>query len=182
MCGRARLSSDVSEIKLVFGIPPERPTPNFAPSWNLAPTDPAPVVYSPGVKQQLAAVRDAVRLAGDGPGPCRESGGAVRGPKHVVKTGKRRCSRVPNGGRLLDSIPSATLRDLRDRATDRHAHLFLRAHHRGLEDEVEDLRPRGAHGRSSCMRKAARSMRCRAIMRLPKRCALTSTPRHCRGP
>ena len=33
MCGRARLSSDVSEIKIAFGIPPERPTPNFAPSW-----------------------------------------------------------------------------------------------------------------------------------------------------
>ena len=45
MCGRARLSSDVSEIKIVFSVPPERPTPNFAPSWNLAPTDPAPVVY-----------------------------------------------------------------------------------------------------------------------------------------
>jgi putative SOS response-associated peptidase YedK len=44
MCGRARLSSDVSEIKLMFGIPPERPTPNIAPSSNLAPTDPAPVV------------------------------------------------------------------------------------------------------------------------------------------
>jgi hypothetical protein len=28
MCGRARLSSDVSEIKLVFSIPPHRPTPN----------------------------------------------------------------------------------------------------------------------------------------------------------
>jgi hypothetical protein len=44
MCGRARLSSDVSEIKLVFSIPPERPTPNIAPSWNVAPTDPLPVV------------------------------------------------------------------------------------------------------------------------------------------
>jgi putative SOS response-associated peptidase YedK len=44
VCGRARLSSDVSEIKLVFGIPPERPMPNFAPSWNVAPTDPLPVV------------------------------------------------------------------------------------------------------------------------------------------
>jgi hypothetical protein len=32
MCGRARLSSDVSEIKIAFSIPPERPTPNFAPS------------------------------------------------------------------------------------------------------------------------------------------------------
>jgi len=29
--GRARLSSDVSEIKLVFSIPPHRPTPNIAP-------------------------------------------------------------------------------------------------------------------------------------------------------
>jgi hypothetical protein len=32
--GGARLSSDVSEIKIAFGIPPERPTPNFAASWN----------------------------------------------------------------------------------------------------------------------------------------------------
>src|SRR6202023_2585986 len=45
MCGRARLSSDVSEIKLVFGGPPERPAPNFAPSWNVAPTDPLPIVH-----------------------------------------------------------------------------------------------------------------------------------------
>ena len=44
MCGRVRLSSDVSEIKLVFSIPPHRPTPNFPPSWNVAPTDPLPIV------------------------------------------------------------------------------------------------------------------------------------------
>ena len=43
MCGRARLSTDVSEIKLVFSIPPHRPTPNFPRSWNVAPTDPLPV-------------------------------------------------------------------------------------------------------------------------------------------
>jgi hypothetical protein len=40
MCGRTRLSSDVSEIKIAFRIPPEPPTPNIAPSWNVAPTDP----------------------------------------------------------------------------------------------------------------------------------------------
>jgi putative SOS response-associated peptidase YedK len=44
MCGRVRLSSDVSEIKLVFSIPSHRPTPNFPPSWNVAPTDSLPVV------------------------------------------------------------------------------------------------------------------------------------------
>src|SRR6201982_4022083 len=42
MCGRVRLSSDVSEIKLVFSIPPHRLTPNFPPRWKLAPTDPLP--------------------------------------------------------------------------------------------------------------------------------------------
>jgi putative SOS response-associated peptidase YedK len=44
MCGRVRLSSDVSEIRLVFGIPPERPLPNVPPSWNVAPTDSLPIV------------------------------------------------------------------------------------------------------------------------------------------
>jgi putative SOS response-associated peptidase YedK len=44
MCGRVRLSSDVSEIKLVFSVPSHRPTPNFPPTWNGAPTDLLPVV------------------------------------------------------------------------------------------------------------------------------------------
>jgi len=44
MCGRVRLSSDFSEIKLLFSLPPERPAPNFAPNWNAAPTDNLPIV------------------------------------------------------------------------------------------------------------------------------------------
>jgi hypothetical protein len=41
MCGRSRLSSDVGAVKIAFGIPLERPTPNFVASWNVAPTDAA---------------------------------------------------------------------------------------------------------------------------------------------
>jgi putative SOS response-associated peptidase YedK len=48
MCGRAKLEGDLNEIKMVFGIPPDYPTPNFAPSWNVAPTDSLPIVrYDP---------------------------------------------------------------------------------------------------------------------------------------
>jgi len=32
MCGRARLSSDVSAMKVAFQILPERPTSNFPPA------------------------------------------------------------------------------------------------------------------------------------------------------
>jgi putative SOS response-associated peptidase YedK len=53
VCSRARLSSDVSEIKLVFRIPPEGPTPNFPPSWNVAPTDSLPIVcFNPKDRQR----------------------------------------------------------------------------------------------------------------------------------
>jgi putative SOS response-associated peptidase YedK len=44
MCGRAKLETDVSEIKIAFRVPPEYPTPNFPPSWNVAPTDNLPIV------------------------------------------------------------------------------------------------------------------------------------------
>jgi putative SOS response-associated peptidase YedK len=44
MCGRVKLSTDFNEIKIAFRIPPERPAPNFAPSWNVAPTDSLPIV------------------------------------------------------------------------------------------------------------------------------------------
>jgi putative SOS response-associated peptidase YedK len=48
MCGRAKLEGDLNEIKVIFGIPPEYPTPNYAPSWNVAPTDSLPIVrYDP---------------------------------------------------------------------------------------------------------------------------------------
>jgi putative SOS response-associated peptidase YedK len=57
MCCRARLSTDFSEIKLVFNLPPEQPVPNFAPTYNLAPTDPIPIVrYDSGAASRNLAV------------------------------------------------------------------------------------------------------------------------------
>jgi len=48
MCGRVKLSTDFSEIRIGFRIPPERPAPNFAPSYDVAPTDNLPIVrYDP---------------------------------------------------------------------------------------------------------------------------------------
>ena len=48
MCGRVKLEGDFSEIKIKFSIPPDYPTPNLAPSWNVAPTDSLPIVrYEP---------------------------------------------------------------------------------------------------------------------------------------
>src|SRR4051812_36496469 len=44
MCGRVKLEGDVSQIKIAFRVPAEYPTPNFAPSWNVAPTDNLPIV------------------------------------------------------------------------------------------------------------------------------------------
>jgi hypothetical protein len=41
---------------------------------------------------------------------------AVRGPKHVVKTGKTPVLESAEWRRLLESIPTITLRDLQDRA------------------------------------------------------------------
>lgn len=43
MCGRARLSSDWSEIKIQLGISIDTQIPNFAAHWNAAPTQDLPV-------------------------------------------------------------------------------------------------------------------------------------------
>ena len=48
MCGRVHLSSDVEKLIQVFSIPPSQPVPNFAASWNVAPTDPLPIVRYSG--------------------------------------------------------------------------------------------------------------------------------------
>jgi putative SOS response-associated peptidase YedK len=44
MCGRARLESDYSELKIQFKIPDDSPSINYPPNWNLAPTQRSPIV------------------------------------------------------------------------------------------------------------------------------------------
>jgi putative SOS response-associated peptidase YedK len=48
MCGRVKLEGDFSQLKAAFNIPDDYPAPNYAPSWNVAPTDGLPIVrYNP---------------------------------------------------------------------------------------------------------------------------------------
>jgi hypothetical protein len=39
MCGRVRLSSDYSEIKIKLKFDPTSPAPNYAADWNKPPTE-----------------------------------------------------------------------------------------------------------------------------------------------
>jgi site-specific recombinase XerC len=71
---------------------------------------------APSVKQELAAIRMLFDwLVVDQIMPTNPAS-SVRGPIHVVKTGK---TPLLDGGewrRLIDAIPSDTVRELRDRA------------------------------------------------------------------
>jgi site-specific recombinase XerD len=99
---------------------------------------------APGVKQQLAAERMLFDWLVTGQVVPMNPAAAVRGPKHVVKTGKTPVLEAGEWRKLLDSIPATTLRDLRDRAliaTLTHSFARITA---ALKMKVEDLRPRGA--------------------------------------
>jgi site-specific recombinase XerC len=69
---------------------------------------------APGVKQQLAAVRMLFDWLITGQIVPMNPAAAVRGPKHVVKTGKTPVLEGDKWRKLLASLPTATLRDLRD--------------------------------------------------------------------
>lgn len=71
---------------------------------------------APGVKQQLAAVRMLFNWLITGQVVPTNPAAAVRGPKHVVETGKTPVLGGEDWRKLLDSIPIERLRDLRDRA------------------------------------------------------------------
>lgn len=70
----------------------------------------------PSVKQQLAAVRMLFDWLVIGQVMPTNPAAVVRGPKHVVNTGKTPVLEGDEWRRLIDSIPTETVRDLRDRA------------------------------------------------------------------
>jgi site-specific recombinase XerD len=99
---------------------------------------------APDVKQQLAAVRMLFDWLITGQIVPLNPAAAVRGPKHVVKTGKTPVLDGKEWRTLIESIPTETLRDLRDRAligTLTYSFARITA---ALRMKVEDLRPKGA--------------------------------------
>jgi len=68
----------------------------------------------------------------------------VRGPKHVVKTGKTPVLDAADWRKLLDAIPNDTVRDLRDRALIAMLTYSFARIMAALRMKVEDIRPQGA--------------------------------------
>ena len=99
---------------------------------------------APGVKQQLAAVRMLFDWLITGQIVPMNPAAAVRGPKHVVKTGKTPVLEGDEWRKLLAAIPTTTLRDLRDRALIATLTYSFARISAALKMKVEDLRPRGA--------------------------------------
>jgi site-specific recombinase XerD len=99
---------------------------------------------APGVKQQLAAVRMLFDWLVTGQVVPMNPAAAVRGPKHVVKTGKTPVLDGSEWRKLLDSIPTETVRDLRDRALIATLTYSFARIGAALRMKVEDLRAKGA--------------------------------------
>jgi site-specific recombinase XerD len=99
---------------------------------------------APAVKQQLAAVRMLFDWLVVGQVMPANPASAVRGPKHVVKIGKTPVLESTEWRKLLDSIPTDTLRDLRDRALIATLTYSFARINAALKMKVEDLRPRNA--------------------------------------
>jgi site-specific recombinase XerD len=101
-------------------------------------------VSAPSVKQELAAIRMLFNWMVTGQVVPTNPAQAVRGPTHVVKTGKTPVLDGIEWRTLLDSIPAVTLRDLRDRALIATLTYSFARINAALKMTVEDLRPRGA--------------------------------------
>ena len=96
------------------------------------------------MKQLLAAVRMLFDWLVIGQVVPMNPAAAVRGPKHVVKTGKTPVLDGAEWRKLIDSIPTGNVRDLRDRALIATLTYSFARIGAALKMKVEDLRPKGA--------------------------------------
>jgi site-specific recombinase XerD len=108
------------------------------------------------VKQQLAAVRMLFNWLVTGQVVPMNPAAAVRGPKHVVKTGKTPVLDAADWRKLIDSIPTATVRDLRDRALISTLTYSFARIAAALQMKVEDFRPQGASWRVQLQEKGGK--------------------------
>ncbi len=99
---------------------------------------------APSVKQALAAVRMLFDWLVVGQVMPVNPAASVRGPKHVVKTGKTPVLDGAEWRQLLDAIPTATVRDLRDRALIATLTYSFARIGAALAMQVADVRAQGA--------------------------------------
>src|SRR6202140_193603 len=99
---------------------------------------------APGVKQQLAAIRMLFDWLITGQVAPSNPASAVRGPTHVVKTGTTPVLEGPEWRRLIDAIPTDTVRDLRDRALIATCTYGFARVGAALKMRVEDLQSKGS--------------------------------------
>jgi len=107
----------------------------------------------------------------------------VRGPKHVVKTGKTPVLDGKEWRTLLDAIPTDTVRDLRDRALIATLTYSFARINAALKMKVEDLRRTGA-GLAAAAARERRQASHHAVPSRARRGAarLYRRRRHRRGP
>jgi site-specific recombinase XerD len=99
---------------------------------------------APDVKQQLASIRMLFDWLITGQVVPYNPAAAVRGPKHVVKTGNTPVLDGKEWWQLLDSISTTTVQDLRDRALIATLTYSFARIAAALTMKVEDLVPKGA--------------------------------------
>jgi site-specific recombinase XerC len=117
----------------------------------------------PTVKQHLAAIRMLFGWLVTGQIVASNSAHSVRGPKHVVKTGKTTVLDAEQARYLLDSIDTSSVVGLRDRALISVMTFAFARIGAVVAMRVEDYYPRANVGGSGCTRKVANAMRCRRI-------------------
>jgi Phage integrase, N-terminal SAM-like domain len=117
----------------------------------------------PTVKQHLAAIRMLFDWLVTGQVVATNPAHAVRGPKHVVKTGKTTVLTGEQARELLDSIDISTVVGLRDRALISVMTFAFAASAPSSPCASRTTTPRASAGGCVCLRKAASGMRCRRI-------------------